>query len=77
MTTSLDNTKMFICIRIKKNLKLPVGRVTIREINQISDPRMKTKSVNATLGERAEQNVQVLSKAILVCVTNLEQVTAK
>ena len=37
----------------KKNSKLPVSRVTIREINQISDPRIKTKSVNATLGERA------------------------
>jgi hypothetical protein len=43
---------MFICIT-KKNLKLPVRRVTIREINQISDPRIKTKSVNATSSERA------------------------
>jgi len=34
-------------------LKLPVRRLTIREINQISDPRIKTKNVNATLGERA------------------------
>jgi hypothetical protein len=37
----------------KNNLKLPVRGVTIREINHISDPRIKTRSVNATSSERA------------------------
>ena len=61
----------------RQKVKVPVRTVSIREINQIFDPRIKTKSVNATLGKRAGIKFESFNKAILVCVTNLEQTTSK
>jgi hypothetical protein len=74
LTAQLDNTKTSTCVGIK-SFKIPVRRVAVLVINQNTDPRIKIKRVNPTLGERAgTKHAQVLSKATLVCVRILEQI---